>query len=226
MANDKELSSYLQYLPAIFSEDSFLGRFLLAFERVLSGSPGTGGEPEAGLEETIAGLAALFDPKETRDEFMPWLAGWIALSLRADWTLEQQRRFLADIVPLYRSRGTKENMIKLLRIYTGGTPTIDEGESATLQIGVRSRIGKDTRIGEPPAHFFRVRVTLENLRPDPAERKRQELVAAAVIDLQKPAHTAYELTISSDTMKIGVRSRIGKDTLIGRKAVENGKEVF
>jgi len=226
MANDTELSSYLQYLPAIFSEDPFLGRFLLAFEQALSGLPGATEEPQVGLEETIAGLSTLFDPKETREEFLPWLAGWVALSLRADWTLEQQRGFLADIVPLYHSRGTKENMIKLLRIYTGGTPTIDEGAVVTFQIGVRSTIGKDTRIGEPPAHFFRVRVTLENLKPDPAERKRQEQVARAVIDLQKPAHTSYELTISSDTMKIRERSRIGKDTLIGRKAVENGKEVF
>jgi phage tail-like protein len=226
MANDTELSSYLQYLPAIFSEDPFLGRFLLAFEQVLSGLPDVDEEPRVGLEQTIAGLATLFDPKETREEFLPWLAGWVALSLRADWTLEQQRGFLADIVPLYRSRGTRDNLIKLLRIYTGGTPTIDEGAIDTFQIGVRSTIGKDTIIGEPPPHFFRVRVTLENLKPDPAERKRQEHVARAVIDLQKPAHTAYELAISSDTMKIGERSRIGKDTLIGRRAVENGKEVF
>src|SRR5262245_61073815 len=218
MPSDEKPSRYLQYLPAIFSEHPFLGRFLLAFERVLSGIPDVAGEPQAGLEQTVAGLAALFDPKETREEFLPWLAGWVALSLRADWTLEQQRGFLADIVPLYRSRGTRENLIKLLRIYTGGTPTIDEGAIVTFQIGVRSTIGKDTRIGEPPPHFFRVRVTLENLKPDPAERKRQEQVARAVIDLQKPAHTAYELSISSDTMKIGERSRIGKDTLIGRRA--------
>jgi phage tail-like protein len=226
MANDTKLSSYLQSLPAIFSEDPFLGRFLLAFEHVLSGLPDADEEPRVGLEQTIAGLATLFDPKETREEFLPWLAGWVALNLRADWTLEQQRGFLADIVPLYRSRGTRENLAKLLSIYTGGTPTIDEGAIDTFQIRVRSTIGKDTIIGEPPPHFFRVRVTLKNLKPDPAERKRQEQIARAVIDLQKPAHTAYELSISSDTMKIGERSRIGKDTLIGRRAVENGKEVF
>ena len=30
-------SSYQQYLPTILQEDAFLGRFLLAFEKVLSG---------------------------------------------------------------------------------------------------------------------------------------------------------------------------------------------
>src|SRR6476469_7082701 len=89
MANDTNPSSYLQYLPSIFSEDPFLGRFLLAFEQVLSGLAGAKGEPHEGLEETIAGIATLFDPNETREEFLPWLAGWVALSLRADWNIEQ-----------------------------------------------------------------------------------------------------------------------------------------
>jgi len=33
----KLVSSYLQYLPAILQEDPFMGRFLLAFEKILSG---------------------------------------------------------------------------------------------------------------------------------------------------------------------------------------------
>lgn len=223
MASDQKSSSYLQYLPAIFSEDPFLGRFLLAFEQVLSGLPGANSEPQNGLEETIAGIATLFDPKETREEFFPWLAGWVALSLRADWNIEQQKNFMADVVPLYRSRGTKENLIKLLGIYTIGTPTIDEGDFATMQIGARSTIGKDTRIGEPPAHFFRVKVSLGKVADD-NERERQKQIARWLIDLQKPAHTSYELIIASDTMKIAKRSTIGKDTLIGVKAVEDGTE--
>ncbi len=222
MANETKLSGYLHQLPAIFSEEPTLGRFLLAFEQVLSGLPDAQEEPARGLEQTIAAIATLFDPKETREEFLPWLAGWVALILRADWTLEQQKDFLADIVPLYRSRGTKENLINLLRIYTKGTPSIDEGDFATMQIGVRSTIGKDTRIGEPPAHFFRVTVKLGK-KADQSERDRQLQIARALIDLQKPAHTSYELKVSSDTMKIGKRSTIGKDTLIGVEAVDSGE---
>jgi phage tail-like protein len=215
-------SSYLQYLPAIFSEAPFLGRFLLAFEQVLTGRPGASvpGQPVKGLEETIAGLATLFDPRQTREEFLPWLAGWVALSIREDWTMEQKRNFLADIVPLYRSRGTKENLINLLRIYTSGAPMIDEGEIKTLQIGTRSRIGVDTFIGEPPANFFRVKVTLRGTINE-AVRGRQLRIARALIDLQKPAHAGYSIRISSNTMKLGVRSTIGKNTLIGVDYVDD-----
>src|SRR5881396_2936422 len=90
-------SSYLQNLPAIFSEDPFLGRFLLAFEQVLTGLPSLAGRelvPSLGLEEIIATIATLFDPQEAREEFLPWLASWVALGLRADLDELRQRDFI------------------------------------------------------------------------------------------------------------------------------------
>lgn len=214
------VSSYLQNLPGIFSEDPFLGRFLLAFEQVLTGLPGLPGrepEPPHGLEEIIAAIATLFDPKETREEFLPWLASWVALGLRADWTEAQKRDFLANIVPLYRRRGTKENLAELLRIYTGLSPVITGALETDFQIGVHSTIGVDTQIGGSAPHFFHVSVTMPN--PDPATLQRQSQIATALIDLQKPAHTDYTLEILHDTMQIGVRSTIGVDTLLGHLSV-------
>ena len=64
-------SSYLQYLPAIFSEKTaaeiapFVGRFLLAFEQILTGLAGSESEPQQGLEEIIADIPKLFDPAQT-----------------------------------------------------------------------------------------------------------------------------------------------------------------
>jgi phage tail-like protein len=212
----KAASSYLQQLPAIFSEDPFLGRFLLAFEQVLTGLPGLAGrepEPPQGLEEIIAAIATLFDPKETREEFLPWLASWVALGLRADWTESQTRDFLSNIVPLYRRRGTKENLAELLRIYTGLSPVITAAAETDFQIGVHSTIGVDGQIGGSVPHFFHVSTTMPN--PDPATLLRQRQIATALIELQKPAHTDYELDIVFNTMEIGVRSTIGVDTLLG-----------
>ena len=55
-------SSLLNYLPAIFQEDSeanqpnFLGRFLLAFERILLGLGEISSEvPQPGIEEILGG---------------------------------------------------------------------------------------------------------------------------------------------------------------------------
>jgi phage tail-like protein len=172
------------------------------------------GDPDLlGLEEIIAAIGTLFDPKETREDFLPWLASWVALGLRADWTELQQRDFLAKIVPLYRRRGTKENLAELLRIYTGLSPVITAVVETDFQIGVHSAIGVDTQIGGGAPHFFHVSVTMPN--PDPATLQRQRQIATALIELQKPAHTDYDLDILFNTIQIGVRSTIGRDTLLG-----------
>jgi len=213
------VSEYLDLLPSIYSDDAtqFLGRFLLAFEQVLTGVDGAAAPPVDGLEETIAGIATLFDPRETREEFLPWLASWVALGLRADWSVAQKRDFVARIVPLYRGRGTKANLAELLKIYTGLTPVITGMEDTELQIGVHSTIGKDTWIDGSPPHRFHVSVTMPN--PDQKTLQRQFQIASALIDLQKPAHTTYELEIVFTTMQIGVRSTIGRDTLLGSAIV-------
>jgi len=206
-------STYLQSLPAIFSEDPLLGRFLLAFEQVLTGLKGSEEEPRQGLEEIIAAIPDLFDPLATPREFLEWLAGWVALGLRADWREDQQRQFLANIVPLYRHRGTKQNLIELLKIYTGLEPEIAEGTNTIFQIGVHSTLGVDTQINGSAPHYFRVTVTIPN--PDPATLQRQNQIVRALIDLEKPAHTAYDYYPTHTTMQIGVHSQIGVDTLLG-----------
>ena len=206
-------SSYLQSLPAIFSEDSLLGRFLLAFEQVLTGLEGGEGEPRRGLEQIIAAIPDLFDPLVTPSEFLQWLAGWVALGLRADWREDQQRQFLAKVVPLYRRRGTKQNLIELLQIYTGLEPEIAEGENTVFQIGVHSTLSVDTQINGSAPHYFRVTVNIPN--PDPATLLRQNQIIRALIDLEKPAHTAYDYYPTHTTMQIGVHSQVGVDTLLG-----------
>jgi|SRR5688572_3966191 phage tail-like protein len=213
------VSTLLKDLPSIFSDDpeGFLGRFLLPFEQVLTGLNGGEPVPADGLEETIAAIATLFDPQTTREEFLPWLAGWVALGLRADWTLAQKRDFVSKVVPLYRRRGTRENLAELLKIYTGLTPVITSGTDAEFQIGVHSTIGKDTWLDGSPPHRFHVSVTMPN--PDPQTLQRQYQIASALIELQKPAHTTFDLEIVFTTMQIGVRSTIGRDTLLGSVAV-------
>jgi phage tail-like protein len=215
----KASSSYLQYLPAIFADDTanpdnpFLGRFLLAFEQVLTGLKGSETEPPQGLEEIIAAIPSLFDPLATPPEFLSWLAGWMALSLRADWREDQQRQFLANIVPLYRRRGTRQNLIDLLKIYTGLEPNITEGADTIFQIGVHSTVGVDTQFDGSAPHYFRVTVTIPN--PDPATLQRQNQIIRALIDQEKPAHTAYDYYPIHTTMQIGVHSQVGVDTLLG-----------
>jgi phage tail-like protein len=168
-------SGYLAHLPRVFGDHPFLGRFLLAFEAVLTGLP-----DRPGLQQAIEGVADLLDPATTIEDFLPWLASWVGLSLRADWDVPTRRAFIREIVPLYRLRGTKEGMRQVLTLYTGQPVEIDD------QLDV--------------PHFFTVRLTLA--QADPAELSRIQQIARAIIDQEKPAHTFYALDVATPTMRL------------------------
>jgi phage tail-like protein len=203
-------SSYLQYLPAIFQQDgdadgvTFLSRFLLAFEWVLSGPPDGEALP-LGFEQLLDECQNLFDPgpdkpadRRAPDAFLPWLARWVALTLREEWTADERRRLISQVVPLYRLRGTRAGLAAMLAAYTGaGTG----GESVQIYEF------------ETPAHYFQVEMVLPDR--DPGLRRRREQTARVIIDQQKPAHTFYTLRIRVPTIVVGQSSTVGVDTLIG-----------
>lgn len=231
------LSRYLDDLPALYrtpargGRPDFLGRFLLAFEQVLTGV----GDPERpGLEEILDGITdaagntvmagahryfepgpALPDAERAPVEFLDWLGSWVALTLRGDWTEGEQRRILAEIVPSYRRRGTRDGVRRILAAFTGldvESITISELLSP-LQIGVSATIGTDTVVGGSLPHYF----VVDALVPasDVADLFRKRAILRAILDLEKPAHTFYDLRIQVPTMQVGVTSRVGVDTVLG-----------
>lgn len=165
----------------------------------------------ADFESVLDDIPDFFDPLRTREDFLPWLASWTALVLRADWSLEQKRNVLFQIIPLYRKRGTKAGLEEYLKIYVGdGASIFDVHEP--LQVGVTATVGVDTVVGGLPANLFRVNVAFTT--PNPAELSRKTESVKAVLDIEKPAHTHYTLTISGPTFQVGVQSTVGQDTLI------------
>ena len=203
-------SRLLDYLPGIYREDPALGQFLLAFEKVLLSNQDTN---IRGLEETIAGLADLFTPNpedanagKTPEEFLPWLAGWVAFSLRADVDVDKQREFIANMSELYRWRGTKKNLVTLFKIFTGREPTVSDPAD------------------EANPHYFTVLFTLTDLIKDKKQGEVDILLetAHALIRLEKPAHTRYLLVpifpsfrIGSQLDKTDFNTQVGKNTRLG-----------
>jgi phage tail-like protein len=216
MASNLPTSSYLQYLPATFqsqkldstgaspalSPDPFVGRFLLAFERLMSGLDNIP-DPEIprpippGIEQTLTGIPKYFVPHDPGDpshqvpaDFLPWLASWVSVSLRGDWTEAQQRAFIAKIPSLYRKRGTKACMQEMLDTIVPGGVQIEE--STTVP------------------HYFTVTFIL----PDQASSNLYQRAVRAIIDEQKPAYTFYGLNMIIPTpMTIPVI--IGVTTIVG-----------
>jgi phage tail-like protein len=209
-------SSYVEYLPAIFQESPFLGQFLLAFERILSEAAPEDSQPalETIIERSHTYLKPVVsgaDRQQAPSEFLPWLASWVALTLREDLAEAQQRQFIRQIVPLYRLRGTKLGLQKILQIYLGENVPItiyDDSEDFGFV---------------PSAHFFQVSISLNDR--DLNELRRKQAIAIAIIEQEKPAHTFYGLQIRVPTMRLLSEElssklnepvlRLGKNTLLG-----------
>jgi phage tail-like protein len=184
-------NSYSSYLPIALQDDPVVQGFLKAFETVLSGSSTVTIAPEIirdqqpclGLEAVISIIHQYFNSEKTPNDFLPWLASWVGLSLWEEWKEPTKRDFIRQIVPLYQKRGTKQGLEKMLKLYLN---------SPQEEIKIYEF--------EKPAHYFQVQLGLanQNLR----EYRRKERIAKAIIDQEKPAHTFYTLQVLMPTMQI------------------------
>lgn len=222
--------SLLEYLPAIYQDptdgddpqhgDQFLRQYLSVFERVMlipSEEPGRGAHRESttdprALEAEIVGIHALFDPETTPESFLKWLAGWVALGLRSDLSVLKQRRLIANIAHLYRIRGTRRYLEEVLKLYLEGMPTVTDEDRPGLQVATHSTVGVDTYLGGGASFLFQVKLGLS--RRDEEFVAKQRRLAREVIEMERPAHTWYELRVVFPRFQVGVQSTVGVDTVL------------
>jgi phage tail-like protein len=170
-------SSYLEFLPAIYSDDPFLGRFLMIFESIMGP-----------LEVVVDNLKYYFGPGTTPEELLPWLASWLDLVLDENWPLGRRRDLVKSAVELYQWRGTCHGLSEYLRVYTGTEPRIIE-DFGGIPLTGEARLGRDTVLGGGSPNTFSVILELDG--PDAVDENK----VRAIIDAEKPAHTTYNLEL-------------------------------
>lgn len=146
----------LKYLPGIYHTER-MSRFLGIFEAILMP-----------IDWTIDNFDQFLSPRSTPSGFLSWLANWFGAEFDNSWGDTQKRQFLEDAWLLYARRGTKWALSRVLEIYTGKRPEIDD-------------LADDLR-----PHTFRVTLDLK-------EKSTNRASIETLIDSYKPAHTDYEL---------------------------------
>jgi phage tail-like protein len=182
-------SLYLDFLPAIYRETDFVGRFLKIFEQSF--------EPAV---QTLDNLWAYLDPLTAPQLLLPFLAHWVAWPIQEHLGLERQRYLIRSALEIYRWRGTRHGLRFYLHLATGLALDENLPNEADKQIGItesfcRGAILGDSRLGEDwilgggkPFHFAVC------LRPAFNHPIDEELVRQ-VIEQEKPAFCIYELSI-------------------------------
>jgi phage tail-like protein len=112
-------STWLQHLPAIYSGDEAatdqLARWLTVFESASD-------EVQAGIES----LPRLFEPAAAAADWLPWLAGWLALQLPDSWSEAQRRAAIAEAFADSGQRGTVAGLRRAIRQRAGVDVVIEE----------------------------------------------------------------------------------------------------
>lgn len=161
-------------LPSVYQGDDFCQRFTTVFDDVLSP-----------VVATLDSLDAYLDPALTAEDFVAWLAGWVAVSLDESWAPARRRQLVARAVELYRSRGTAEGLVAAVELYTGVTPEVVESGGCGWSEVPDSAL--------PGSAQPRLQVVVRT--PDPS-RVDARVVERIVAD-NKPAHLAHHVEITA-----------------------------
>ncbi len=215
-----------------------LASLVALFEALMSGMESMprrelegGREKLPGLEQILDGIGRYSDPLAAParaeaegisdqgffdDDFLPFLASWLALTLRQHWSEAKRRRLIQNIVPLYKKRGTVEGITRFLEVFV--EYPIQVTEWLGIQIGRRSTVGVDTTVGVP--HMFLVEIAYgerKSEEPQPFDFAYLRQVThntREILDLEKPAHTDYRALYRFPGVIVGEDSTVGLATLL------------
>jgi len=203
--------SLLRFLPSVYQprtpgERTFLRDFLWIFQHLYDS-----------VSRRIDTIHELFNPYTTPTEFLPWLASWFAVSFDETMDEARRRRILREAAALYRIRGTREAIERMVKLFVGIEVKLIENRwpYKGLRIGVSSTIGVDTMVlpEVSMSHTFIVQVPAKASELDESVLVRLH----RVLEAEKPASSNYFLqfadaegvTEDSTLWQVGVTSVIG-----------------
>jgi phage tail-like protein len=224
-------STSLEFLPPIYQEDpdaaDFSERFLSIFDAAISE-----------MDDVISSYPLLLNTESTPDAALPWVAGFLGLTLDPSWPVDQQRQILKALPELYRRRGTVTGLAEAIQLVFKVRPAIEESDRPWAAIGKqgdaclgrfrlfgkassRFRVGS-SRLGMAPIHSygstesdavasgaFRFRVLVPTT-PQTSGVNRKK-VQALIVNL-KPAHTLAEIRFGDKNRALGTGLALGIDT--------------
>lgn len=111
----RDKSNWMQYLPEVFGDFEFVGRYLLIFESLL-----------APVIWTIDNFDMYLSPEVAPGEWIEWMSSWFDLLILPELPSENQRRIMEQLGWLFLRRGTPSGLERLLELYFNVAPEIIE----------------------------------------------------------------------------------------------------
>ncbi|BAY28077.1 phage tail protein [Calothrix sp. NIES-2100] len=188
-------SRYISFLPILYREVDFIGRFIKIFEEAI--------EP---VIETFNVMWANLDSLTAPRALLPFLAHWVAWPIDPVWDINQQRHLIRRAIELYRWRGTRKGLRLYLHLYTGLPLDEHLPQEAEKHISITepfsrgfildsAKLGEDAVLGGGQPYHFTVRLRSHS------SKSIDETLVRRIIEQEKPAFSTYELFILNSEQK-------------------------
>ena len=205
--------SWIDYLPEIYrnsdTQGAFLERYLGIFQTLYEE-----------IEDEIDRITERFDPESADVEFLRWLAEWLDISDCSVWEEEKLRKLLLMSFSLYRSRGTKESVSKVIELYTGEKPYIIE--SFMLQQFAGTELYEKTLL---PIYGDDPNKVLILVRSEVIKSKNDINVLRRITREMMPLTVNFELKVLEEHISLDKFTYLGVNSYLGKPetAALNGK---
>jgi phage tail-like protein len=162
----------IDLLPGVYVEDVMVRGLTQGFDTVL-----------APVFLTLDCLDAYVSPRQAPEDFLPWLASWVGVTVAESWPADRKRDVVTSAVRRHRDRGTRHGLQAQLELLTDGEVEIHDSGGT---------VWSDDPDVEPPGDpepSLRVVVRV----PDPAaidvDRLRAEIREA------RPVHVPFTVDV-------------------------------
>ena len=136
-------TDWLGRLPRTYSSDPASADFLFRYLSLMDGELND-------LDARAEQRDLVLDPFGAPAEMLPWVASLVGLTLDERWSEAARRQMLAEVICLFRRRGTLGALTRMLEIYLGVGPG-DHRELAAA--GHRRGGGGRQRLGGRPVQL-------------------------------------------------------------------------
>lgn len=222
----------LRRLPQLYSRETAIADFLRRYLAI----------PEGELRDLDLRASyrhLLLDPRAAPAELLPWLGGFMGMSVDKRWSERAKRELIENAVWLFRFRGTVMGLKRFIEIYLDSSITIIEhfkvrglggallGEEDALSsnsvLGAGFRIGgklgsketesiNDVSIRDSIAtHAHRFSLIIAASLDD-----EQQAVVEHLLETHRPAHTLYDICTVDSGMHVGLGLHAGLSSIVGK----------
>jgi phage tail-like protein len=197
-------TDWMARLPEVFSADPAGADFLFRYLSLPDGEL-------ADLDARAAARDLLLEPFGALAEALSWVASLFGLALDERWSEASRRQLLAEVICLWRRRGTLGALTRMLEIYLGVRPVIVE--SWRLRPTGRGVVAGGL-IGDAFARYaHRFSVIIPRLLDEDQLQCVRDL-----LDRYRPAHTLYDLCTVGAGMRVGLGLHVELTSIVGPSA--------